>query len=125
MSYTKQTWATGDTITAAKLNHMEDGIAGAITPDLVVRVDGVMMNIYRNFTKQSGLTAAELWDKMANGEPIVAVFQGYYASGLYTQCSIDLPLCETTSAEGSVVFSCDRWETVTVVYDSNGIRAVE
>ena len=29
MAYTKQTWATGDTITAAKLNHMEDGIEGA------------------------------------------------------------------------------------------------
>ena len=29
MSYTKQTWATGDTVTAAKLNHMEDGIEGA------------------------------------------------------------------------------------------------
>ena len=28
MSYEKQTWATGDVITAAKLNHMEDGIAG-------------------------------------------------------------------------------------------------
>lgn len=28
MSYTKQTWATGDIITAEKLNHMEDGIAG-------------------------------------------------------------------------------------------------
>lgn len=27
MAYSKQTWATGDTITAAKLNHMEDGIA--------------------------------------------------------------------------------------------------
>lgn len=27
MSYEKQTWATGDTITAEKLNHMEDGIA--------------------------------------------------------------------------------------------------
>ena len=26
MSYTKQTWNTGDTITADKLNHMEDGI---------------------------------------------------------------------------------------------------
>ena len=26
MSYTKQTWATGDTITAEKLNHIEDGI---------------------------------------------------------------------------------------------------
>ena len=29
MSYNKQTWATGDTVTAAKLNHMEDGIAAA------------------------------------------------------------------------------------------------
>ena len=26
MSYTKQTWQTGDTITAEKLNHIEDGI---------------------------------------------------------------------------------------------------
>lgn len=29
MAYSKQTWQSGDTITAAKLNHMEDGIAGA------------------------------------------------------------------------------------------------
>ena len=29
MSYEKQTWATGDTVTAEKLNHMEDGIDGA------------------------------------------------------------------------------------------------
>lgn len=29
MSYTKQTWATGDTITADKLNHIETGIAAA------------------------------------------------------------------------------------------------
>lgn len=27
MAYTKQTWETGDTIIADKLNHMEDGIA--------------------------------------------------------------------------------------------------
>ena len=27
MSYTKQTWVTGDTITAEKLNHIEDGVA--------------------------------------------------------------------------------------------------
>lgn len=26
MAYSKQTWANGDTITADKLNHMEDGI---------------------------------------------------------------------------------------------------
>jgi len=28
MGYEKQTWANGDVITANKLNHMEDGIAG-------------------------------------------------------------------------------------------------
>lgn len=27
MSYVKQTWQTGDTVTSAKLNHMEGGIA--------------------------------------------------------------------------------------------------
>lgn len=31
MSYTKQTWATGDVVTAEKMNHMEDGIANAFT----------------------------------------------------------------------------------------------
>lgn len=30
MAYEKQTWATGDTITANKLNHMEDGIASGV-----------------------------------------------------------------------------------------------
>lgn len=29
MSYEKQTWVTGETVTADKLNHMEDGIADA------------------------------------------------------------------------------------------------
>ena len=30
MGYTKQTWTTGETITAQKLNHMEDGIAESV-----------------------------------------------------------------------------------------------
>ena len=29
MAYEKQTWATGDVVTAAKLNNMENGISGA------------------------------------------------------------------------------------------------
>ncbi len=29
MAYVKQTWETGQTITADKLNHMEDGIGGS------------------------------------------------------------------------------------------------
>ena len=32
MAYEKQTWQTGDTITAEKLNHMEDGIKNILPP---------------------------------------------------------------------------------------------
>jgi len=34
MSYTPTTWQTGDTITAEKLNHMEDGIGDAVSSSL-------------------------------------------------------------------------------------------
>lgn len=40
MAYEKQTWQTGDVVTSAKLNHMEDGIAGAGGGTLVVHDDG-------------------------------------------------------------------------------------
>lgn len=39
MAYTPNTWATGDTITAAKLNNMEQGIASAGGGILVVDID--------------------------------------------------------------------------------------
>lgn len=42
MAYTKQTWTSGETVTAAKLNHMEDGIANGESGGsgvLVVHVD--------------------------------------------------------------------------------------
>lgn len=39
MSYVKQTWQTGDTVTSAKLNHMEDGIAAGGGVVLVVKPD--------------------------------------------------------------------------------------
>ena len=35
MAYTKQTWVTGETITADKLNHIEDGIASIGGYDIV------------------------------------------------------------------------------------------
>lgn len=39
MSYTKQTWNTGDTITAERLNHMEDGIGGGISVITITLTD--------------------------------------------------------------------------------------
>lgn len=38
MSYDKQNWQTGDVITANKLNHIEDGIAGAGGGGVVVHI---------------------------------------------------------------------------------------
>ena len=49
MSYTKNSWSTGDTITAAKLNHLEQGVydtdaaaaaAGPLLVPFTVTVDG-------------------------------------------------------------------------------------
>ena len=43
MAYTKQTWQCGDSITADKLNHMEDGIASGGGSALVVQlIEGEM-----------------------------------------------------------------------------------
>lgn len=39
MAYEKQTWNTGDIITADKLNHMEDGIDGILVVTITDTVD--------------------------------------------------------------------------------------
>lgn len=62
MAYTKQTWATGDTITAAKLNHMEDGIAAA----------GRIMFINSTSGKLDK-TVREIYDAMTQGIRCVIV----------------------------------------------------
>ena len=57
MAYTKQTWQTGEVITANKLNHMEDGIASsgggggvlvvnAVVGDSEVTLDKTWQEIY-------------------------------------------------------------------------------
>ena len=54
MSYTKQTWNTGDTITADKLNHMEDGIAA-----------GGLMVISSTYDEQTELiTLGKTWQEI-------------------------------------------------------------
>lgn len=42
MAYEKNTWQTGDVVTAAKLNNMENGIADANTMIINVSEQGVM-----------------------------------------------------------------------------------
>ena len=58
MSYTKQTWATGDTVTASKLNHMEDGIEGA--------GGGIVLDLVNTLTPLT-MTFEEIADAIGSG----------------------------------------------------------
>ena len=49
MSYTKQTWANGDIITAAKLNHIEDGIAAVDQ-----KIDETVEELSTEYAKSDG-----------------------------------------------------------------------
>ena len=63
MSYEKQTWQTGDTVTSAKLNHMEDGIAsaGGASALIVTNTDG---------------TLDKTWQEIHDAIPLVWVTDG-------------------------------------------------
>lgn len=76
MGYEKQTWQTGDVITANKMNHMEDGIAGVGGSVLVVRatndtdnsqyiLDTTWRQIYNAFLSNGCVVLA---DPVSNGE---------------------------------------------------------
>ena len=77
MSYTKQTWQTGDVITADKLNHMEDGIAaggGSSTPLIVTITETTDGN---NTIYTMNKTAGEI----INALPLAYVRQEQSGSG--------------------------------------------
>lgn len=63
MSYTKKTWATGDTITADALNNIEEGIALAL-PTMLVRYD-------ENYTLDH--TWQQIYDALENGISVFVV----------------------------------------------------
>ena len=78
MSYEKNTWNKGDVITANKLNHMEDGIAGAgggagvltVTVDADDTLDKTWQEIY-----DAGFAV------MATGSPEVGWLTQLYSNG--------------------------------------------
>ena len=81
MAYVKQTWATGDTITAEKLNHMEDGIAaggGGIYFVKVVTANGT--------TGTSDKSSTEIEEAFRSGQmPYLDIYLGeqFYASAQF------------------------------------------
>ncbi len=100
MSYEKQTWATGDTITADKLNHMEDGIAtgGGV---LVVHgaIDGAIMTLDKTWQEIYDADATLLrYTHPLGGESFAMLLTIYEESDLY-KC--------TFTADNAITFTTD------------------
>ncbi len=65
MAYEKTVWGTGDTITAEKLNHIEDGIEGTSGVLIVTKTDDVeLMQTVLNKTWQ------EIYDAVISGKQV-------------------------------------------------------
>ena len=67
MSYTPNTWQTGDTVTAEKLNHMETGIDNVANPFIVTLTPTAQD--YSGVTDRSN---REVYDAYVAGRQIVA-----------------------------------------------------
>lgn len=80
MAYEKQTWTTGETITASKLNHMEDGIgAGGSGYDVVFNFRNVS-NEANPTLAGSGASISDLINKLTALEPINMLITRYDAT---------------------------------------------
>lgn len=69
MTYEKQTWASGDTITAEKLNHMETGIVNASSATLLLYYKDSTLYLDAEYSKvatiddiQNRVMIGYLWD---------------------------------------------------------------
>ena len=66
MSYTQHEWTTGETITAAKLNNIEEGIEEAAQSG----GGGSLIVHYDNTTGEMDKTVQEIYDAMTSGTPV-------------------------------------------------------
>ena len=103
MSYNKQTWETGQVITAEKLNHMEKGIEDGNA----IPICRVFIN-YDVYTEQYSTDSilADTLAAVANGALLILIYQEYNGAtptgnwGLYSSGSIT-PTSMTIYSDGA------------------------
>ena len=86
MAYTPTTWVTGDTVTATKLNKLEQGVANAGSWDAVIRLTHANNS---NIDSSANLTPSiiegsfsDLFAKISNGEYPTILVQYYHPWGI-------------------------------------------
>lgn len=99
MSYEKQTWETGQVITAEKLNHMEDGIGGGIL--VVSEIETQEGSKYR-------YSLSSTWQQILDATIAIVKTQAYdqawYMNGFVTEL-------DASSGEYTVKTSNGTWKT--------------
>lgn len=100
MSYEKQTWATGDTITETKLNHMEDGIAtgGGV---LVVNLDMQTMALDHTWQEVFDAPMAVLPFATSEGNKVATISAGVTK---VSDSSYQITFVALTDMENPMVF---------------------
>lgn len=89
MAYEKNTWVTGDIVTSAKLNHMEDGIEGAYEVMVIDDTDGTLDKTWQ-----------EIYDAMSQGKLcVVRTDKGDLEGGITANMVTSIYF---TSEEGAV-----------------------
>lgn len=80
MAYTPTTWATGDTVTATKLNKIEQGIANAGSAMIVNVVNNALDKTY-----------TEIYDAITSGVPVYMRY-GYGSSESFSETQTLAPI---------------------------------
>lgn len=125
MSYTKNTWATGDTITAAKLNNMEDGIADAGYDIVIDMGDKNCDEVGVNDCTVVKFDVDAVSNKIKSATPVTGVCIRHYnydedVDGDTSMVMYPLFIANVYSTSAFLVFS----KTITTSWSSNYVDAV-
>lgn len=111
MSYTPTQWKAGDTVTSAKLNKMEQGIAASGEIKVVPSFKSLIGSIHINITPNELIDALNNYKVIiisctnADGNPCQSLISDYHYDGTtyFLQVNEDLPIF--TSSDPDVSFS--------------------
>lgn len=111
--YEKQTWASGDVITAEKLNHIEDGVAAGGVAVATIN--------YSNSSYSCNMTAQAICDLLDSGVPVFGYYmpQGY---GLFKK-SVGAPYAHCTCSLTQINSEGKAFGTYFSYDDTNGMSA--
>ena len=149
MAYVKNTWATGDKITAAKMNHLEDGVAGA--EGAVVSVNGQTGAVVLDANDVSAasvsalahtndaldalfkLTRGQAWDIVQDNTTAyqktipsgthLSVLNGWGGKSIVWNQMIPIPGTNISKTENGVTFTDNRDGSYTVYTTASGASA--